>query len=67
MVIESTFFLASVPVPINILSDDLIERDEDFRLELISQHDNPSTGFVLGPHVNTRVEILDDDGDYFIY
>jgi hypothetical protein len=50
----------SVPVPIETLTDELVERREDFRLALISSEQNPSTNVAIGPHIDTQVVILDE-------
>ena len=58
------FFLSidSVPVPISILRDDVVEMDEDFRLALLSQADNPTTNIRLAGNIDTQVVIKNENG-----
>ena len=52
----------SFAVPISILTDDLVEMDEDFRLALLSQADNPTTNIRLGGNIDTQVVIENENG-----
>ena len=53
----------SVPVPIEILTDDLVETNEDFQLALISSEENPSTNLAIGPNIDAQVVITDEGGE----
>ena len=56
----------SVPVPIEVLIDDLVERTEDFRLALLSQAENPTTNIRIGPNIDTQVIISDENGKLYM-
>ena len=57
-----SYITRRVPVPIEILQDELVERVEDFRLALVRHVTNPSTNLAIGPNTDTQVVIEDEEG-----
>ena len=56
-----------LPIPLDIIDDQILELNEQFQLQLSVGQSDPPTGHGLGRFQSALVQIIDNEGVYLFY